>query len=141
MRDLIEEYGAAVAARARLERRDGWLESRPEAGRPLCDAREREAKARDALEDAVAAAVIHIGEAVSLADDVRHGKRVLRADDRTIVAYESQANSRVGGERFRAPTLKDAKRNAEMIARRLREAWEILDPSLPSTFGVEGRKP
>lgn len=139
MKALIAAYGAAVAARVAADR-----EPDP------CGARMRtkaaEAIALDAVEDALHEITRRVSDCVSLADDVRTDKRILRGDDVTLQSASSKANHRVGVDRYRKPTLKDAKRNAEYTARLLRQAWESLDPSLATeksasaAYGVVARK-
>ncbi len=129
MRRLLDEYARAVGARATAVQVS--MGQHPAAGKTalLLHAQTQEVEAREALEAALGEVGLYLGNAISEADNVRTDKRILRASDMTLVAYGSQANDKVGVERYRKPTLKDAKRAAESIARNLRKAWQIVDPS------------
>lgn len=119
----MDAYAAAVATRAKKEREPDPCGHRAKAA-------ESETAAREALEAVIATAAAHMGEIAGLADEVRHDTRILRATDPTMAANGWQADwSRVGADRYRKPTLKDAKRAAELIAKRARQAWDLLDPT------------
>ena len=78
--------------------------------------------------DQVSAVMQHVTEALLAADSIRSSKV-------TEVSYETlqrAAFRRKDGWR-RPYTLADARRESENIARRLRSAWEILDPCLTPT--------
>ena len=123
MRALIEEYGAAVAARAACAVGIGGG-SNLEA----CKVREREA--HDALRAACHIVGQLIGECVTEVEAIANAKPQRYADDPEVVGYGPGSNcDRPHGAR-RAFTLKDAKPRARAAARRLREAWEMVDPSL-----------
>jgi hypothetical protein len=129
VKHLIDAYGAACAARACAVHVSIGQMPPGQKSPLLLHAEEHERAARDALDTALFEVIRYVTDCVGLADDVRTGKRILRADDVTMVL--SSANHRSGVDRYRQPNLKDAKRNAEYIARDLRKAWGLLDPSLP----------
>lgn len=127
MKALLETYAEAVTARVKADKEPDPCGARLKAAA-------REAAALEALEVAIATAAAHMGEITGLADDIRLDTRIMRATDPTIAANGWQADwSRVGVDRYRKPTLKDAKRNAELIAKRARQAWDLLDPSIKPT--------
>lgn len=128
MRDLIREYGAAVAARVELER-EAWLESHPEAGQPLRDARTAETAALEALEDARRHAAQLVAQAIPEVEAIAAAAPQVYADDpRYTEGY--RANFDRPHNARRPFTMKDAKPLARVAARHLREAWELLDPTL-----------
>jgi ABC-type molybdate transport system substrate-binding protein len=119
VRKLIDEYGAAVAARAKAE-------GEPDPCGSRAAARAREAKAREALEDAITQAACIVSQALGDVEAIDAAKPLKYADD---PSYDGGTNfSRKYNER-RAFTLKDARPYARCASRMLRQVWEILDPS------------
>lgn len=75
-------------------------------------------------EDERLAVLQQLGEALSEADRVRSGQREAYSVDNAEKRYAP------GVLGYRAMTMKDAKRRAEMVARHIRVAIEIVDPSI-----------
>lgn len=124
MRKLLDEYAQAVAARACA------MMASPGQKTPLLIAAEaREAKAREALDDAINQASSLVGQAVSDVEAIEKAAPQVYADDpRYTEGY--RANFERPHNARRPFTLKDARPLARVSARYLREAWTILEPPL-----------
>jgi hypothetical protein len=136
MRRLIDEYAQAVAARAcAMQVSIGAMS--PGHKTPLLIAAEaREAKAREALDDAVRGAADLVAQSIPEVEAIAVAAPQMYADDPRI-AEGYRANFERPHNATRAFTLKDARPLARHSARMLRQAWELLDPSLPSPFTRE----
>lgn len=123
MKALIDEYGAAVAARVSAAL--GFYADEPPL---LIAARAREKAAREALDDAVYQAGRRVAEAITNVEAIVVAAPEVYSDDPKwggpVQNFDRPSNAR------RKFTLKDAKPRARYATRVLREAWEVLDPSL-----------
>jgi hypothetical protein len=131
VRDLLDEYGAAAAARAVAVHVciGGGVAPIGKKAPLLVAAEEREAKAREALEDAIRQASFLVAQALPDVEAIALAAPQRYADDPAITEgyranFDRPYNAR------RPFTLKDARPLARTSARLLREAWELLDPPI-----------
>jgi len=118
---LIDEYGAAVAARvaAVLLAANAGIENAP----LVTEAKERERIAKDALETSLAAAAALVSQSIISVEAIANAKPVFRADLHIRNTYKTPADLQ------RPYSLKDAKPDARLAAKMLREAWDLVDPA------------
>lgn len=129
MRRLLDEYGAAVAARATAMMACIGAMTPGTKAPLLVEAERREAAAREALEDAIQKASCLVAQAIPDIEAIDIAAPQTYADDPRFTEG-CRANFTRPPNARRAFTLRDARPLARCAARYLREAWDLLDPPL-----------
>jgi hypothetical protein len=131
MRKLMDEYGAACAARACAVQVSMGVMPPGQKAPLVLDAEARERKAREALEDALRQATLNVCEALRDTEAIEQTKDTQYADDPLLGGPAPNEDHRGKRRRF---TLADARPLARTAALQLRNAWELLDPPLRGPF-------